>query len=140
MSFGGYTMGQIGKQFGMLQTLWDKSMAFDPNVTAGIYGEESRMKRSVGAGLAASGSDVSGTYNKLPLWQIGSDFAAKRMHARNMAEQQRLLRLLGITQAFSAPIQGLLGVDQLRLQEREQSQFNIADYIPSINVGIPIGG
>ncbi len=138
MAFGGFTMGQIGKQFGMLQTLWDKSMAFDPNVTAGIYGEEARMKRSIGTGLAASGSDVSGTYNKLPLWQVGSDFAAKRMYARNMSEQQRLLRLLGITQAFSAPIQGLLSLDQLRLQEREQSEFNLANFMPNINIGMPI--
>ena len=133
--FGGYTLDKIGEQFKMLQGLWGQAMAFDPNVTSGIFGEEARMKRSVGTGIAASGADVSGTFNKLHLFQISSDFAAKRMQARNMAEQGRLLRLLGISQAFSSPIQGLLNVDQLRLQ-RDAQDFNIADLIPGVNINV----
>ena len=137
MAFGDTQLSMIDQQFGMLKQLWDMNLQFDPDVTSGLFGEEARMKRGIGTGIAASG-DVSGTANKLPLFGISSDFAGRRMQARNMAEQARLLRLLGITQAMSGPISSFNQVDALRLQKSEQETFDISNLIPGINLNLPI--
>ena len=137
MAFGDTQLNMVGQQFNMLKELWDMNLQFDPDVTSGLFGEEARLKRGIGTGIAASG-DVSGTANKLPLFNVSSDFAGRRMQARNMAEQARMLRLLGITQSMTAPISSFNQVDALRLQKSEQESFDISNFVPSVNFAVPL--
>jgi hypothetical protein len=133
VAFGSDILKRVEQQFGMLQGLQKRVSGLDANVTAGIFGEEARYKRNLGTNLAAAGSDVGGTYNKLPLFSAGAEFAAKRMSARNAFEQARIMNLLGITNAFQAPIGNMMGVDQLRLAKSAQ------DYNQAFNIGDILG-
>ena len=110
----------LQSQLDLLNSLRTKIESYDPNVVAGIYGEEARYKRNLGTNLAAAGSDIGGTMNKLPLFSAGAEFAAKRMSARNAVEQARILNLLGIGQGYGEVSKGYrdlyFGQKQLDLQ------------------------
>lgn len=129
--------GTIGQQIGYLNDLYGKETSRRPDVTAGIYGEEARFKKGIGASLAAGGSDVKGSYNLSPLFEASASFSGRRMTARNAAEQARIMNLLNITKSFSGPIANLLGLESLNLEKarfEEEKAFNWANLMPNVNI------
>ncbi len=131
----------IGAQFDLLKFLEDKVKNQSANVTAGIFGEEARFKRSIGTNIAAVGSDVGGTANRSQLFSAGGDFASRRMNARTAFEQARIMNLLGISGGFgsnaSLANNFLTGQQNFGLQQNQQQfdqQFNIADLLSLFSV------
>ena len=112
----------------------------NPDVALGLYGEEARLKGSVGGILSASGSDVGGTFNKSPLFGVSSDFATKRISARQRFQSERLNRLLGLSSTMSSSLSSFenlkLGYAGLDFQKEQANTFNWAELMPDINFGI----
>jgi len=124
-------------------TDWQKNMKmFSPDSAMGGWGEENRMKNMLGAGLAAGGMGTRGTMQKMPLFQMASDFAGKRMQTRSAYEQARMMSQLQGLSAMSAPINSMLQLEQLKLQKKQMdynNAFNWGDVLGMINFTGNIG-
>ena len=129
----------INRQLDVLNRAYKNTINNNFDVTSGIYGEQARLQRQVGTAIAASGGNVSGTFNKLPLFSIGSEFAEKRMAARTAYEQARIMNLLNISQGFGQNA-------QLKMQKQQMDYdqaFNIGDILGLFNINAninPFGG
>ncbi len=123
-----YTLKRFRDLHSNLGDLYGETKSQNPDVALGLYGEEARLKGSVGSTLAASSSDVGGTFNKSPLFGISSEFATKRIGARQRFQQARLGRLLGISSAMSNVLgqesNYIRGMEGLSLQ-KQQGESNI---------------
>ena len=122
------------------RSLYSDVESQNPDVALGLYGEEARLKGSVGGILSASGSDVGGTFNKAPLFGISSDFATKRINARQRFQSERLNRLIGLSSTMSSSLSSFenlkLGYANLDFQKDQANTFNWAELMPDINFGI----
>lgn len=129
----------INKQFDVLRNAYRRLNNSSFDVTSGLYGEQARLQRQVGSTLAAVGSNVGGTGNKLPLFQIGADFAQKRIMARTAYEQAKFQNYLNIASLFGQNAQLKL---QKNAMDYEQA-FNIGDILGLFNINAninPFGG
>ncbi len=119
----------------ILKMLTDKVGASDPNVTAGIFGEQARFNRSFGTSIAAGGGGVGGSRNFLPLFSAGAQFAGHRMNARNAAEQAKIMQFLKIAEGFGSVASGRRDESRLRNETtrlNREDDFNFAALLPSI--------
>lgn len=129
----------INRQFDILQNAYRrlKNSSFD--TTSGIYGEQARLQRQIGSTLAATGANVGGTANRLPLFQVGADFSNRRVMARTAYEQAKFQNFLNIANLFGQNAQ--LGL-QKNAQDYEQA-FNLGDLLGLFNIQTnlnPFGG
>lgn len=107
------------------------------DVTSGLFGEEARMKRSIGTSIAAGGGGVGGTRNMLPMFGVSSHFAGQRMQARNAAEQAKIMQFLKIAEGYGGIAAGQrdetrLGFERTRLDREDD--FNLANLLPTIGL------
>ena len=129
----------LNEQLDLIRSLYGDVQGQSFDAVSGIYGEEARYKRSLGTNLAAAGSDVGGTYNKLPLVSAGAAFSAKRMQTKNAFEQAKIMNLMNLTGMYSNVAQGYQGQFGLDLQKQSldlqreaqeyNQQFNIGDLL-----------
>ena len=129
--------------FNKQNDLYSQVESQNPDVALGLYGEEARMKNQVGGILSASGSDVGGTYNKAPLFGISADFATRRTEARQRFNNERIMRLMGITNSLTNATSSFenikLGYANLDFQKDQANTFNWAEMIPQIGLNLALG-
>jgi hypothetical protein len=133
------TRDLINEYLKSVKGLQSQVSGYNPDVTLGLYGEQSRMSQMVGSGIAAAGGGTRGTMNKLPLFNIASDFAAKRMEARSAAQQARLLNLMRVSDLWRGGIGMSQQEDMYQLQKKQQKYdqaFNWGDLLGLVNVGL----